>query len=194
MILRVGLMISSLADKRSTLRAVKILIIYYACIINIRYLWVPTTRFMKDVTIDYTLRATWQAVARMYNEEAKEFESTMAVGFTLLSIDPKTGTPSTALGPKMGMEATSLSRILKSMEEKGLILRKPNPKDGRGVLIHLTDFGLEKRNYSKEVVFRFNDKVKESVTEEKLNNFFEVMNTINSLIAEKKIHTKETTN
>lgn len=149
---------------------------------------------MKDVTIDYTLRATWQAVARMYNEEAKEFESTMAVGFTLLSIDPKTGTPSTALGPKMGMEATSLSRILKSMEEKKLILRKPNPKDGRGVLIHLTAFGLEKRNHSKEVVFRFNDTVKESVSEEKLNNFFEVMNTINSLIAEKKIHIKESTN
>jgi DNA-binding MarR family transcriptional regulator len=130
----------------------------------------------------------------MYNEEAKEFESTMAVGFTLLSIDPKTGTPSTALGPKMGMEATSLSRILKRMEEKGLILRKPNPKDGRGVLIHLTAFGLEKRNHSKEVVFRFNDTVKESVSEEKLENFFEVMNTINSLIAEKKIQIKATTN
>jgi len=64
---------------------------------------------MKDITIDYALRATWQAVARMYNEEAKHFDTTMAVGFTLLSIDPKTGTPSTALGPKMGMEATSLS-------------------------------------------------------------------------------------
>lgn len=149
---------------------------------------------MKDVTIDYVLRATWQAVARMYNEEAKEFDSTMAVGFTLISIDPKTGTPSTALGPKMGMEATSLSRILKSMEEKGLIERKPNPKDGRGVLIHLTDFGLEKRNYSKDVVIRFDDAVKESVSEEKLNHFFEVMNTINGLIAEKKIYTKETTN
>ena len=149
---------------------------------------------MKDVTIDYVLRATWQAVARMYNEEAKEFDSTMAVGFTLLSIDPKTGTPSTALGPKMGMEATSLSRILKSMEEKGLIVRKPNPNDGRGVLIHLTDFGLEKRNYSKDVVLRFDDAVKENVSEEKLKHFFEVMNTINSLIAEKKIYNKATTN
>ncbi len=158
------------------------------------YIWYPTTRFMKDVTIDYTLRSTWQAVARMYNEEAKEFDSTMAVGFTLLSIDPKTGTPSTALGPKMGMEATSLSRILKSMEEKGLIVRKPNPNDGRGVLIHLTDFGLEKRNYSKNVVLRFDDAVKENVSEEKLKHFFEVMNTINGLIAEKKIYTKETTN
>jgi DNA-binding MarR family transcriptional regulator len=148
---------------------------------------------MKDVTIDYILRSTWQAVARMYNEEAKEFDSTMAVGFTLISIDPKSGTPSTALGPKMGMEATSLSRILKSMEEKGLIERKPNPNDGRGVLIHLTDFGLEKRNFSREKVLRFDEVVKENLSEEKLEHFFEVMNTINSLISEKKIHTKVTT-
>jgi DNA-binding MarR family transcriptional regulator len=34
------------------------------------------------------------------------------------------------------MEATSL---LKSMEEKGLIIRKKNPDDGRGVLIYLTE-------------------------------------------------------
>ena len=143
-----------------------------------------------DITIDYMLRATWQSVARMYNEEAKQFNSTMAVGFTLLSIDPKTGTPSTALGPKMGMEATSLSRILRSMEEKGLIERRPNPDDGRGVLIHLTPFGLEKRKDSKDVVLRFNEVVKAELTEEQLNCFFEVMDTINKLIGEKKIYSK----
>ncbi|ADV47460.1 MarR family transcriptional regulator [Cellulophaga sp. E16_2] len=146
---------------------------------------------MKELTIDYALRATWQAVARMYNEEAKNFETTMAVGFTLLSIDPKTGTPSTALGPKMGMEATSLSRILKSMEEKGLIIRKPNPNDGRGVLIHLTPFGLEKRVDSKNVVLRFNEVVKDSVQEDQLNGFFKVMDTINKLVIDKKIYTKD---
>lgn len=147
---------------------------------------------MKDITIDYALRATWQSVARMYNEEAKHFGTTMAVGFTLLSIDPKTGTPSTALGPKMGMEATSLSRILKSMEEKGLIIRKPNPDDGRGVLIHLTPFGLEKRIDSKDVVLQFNDVVKQNVNEAQLKNFFEVMETINNLITEKKIYSRNT--
>ncbi len=149
---------------------------------------------MKELTIDYALRATWQAVARMYNEEAKSFESTMAVGFTLLSIDPRTGTPSTALGPKMGMEATSLSRILKSMEEKGLILRKPNPADGRGVLIHLTEFGLEKRKDSKDVVLRFNEVVKQHVSEDKLKGFFEVTETINKLIADKNIYIKDNSN
>ena len=127
----------------------------------------------------------------MYNEEAKHFDSTMAVGFTLLSIDPKTGTPSTALGPKMGMEATSLSRILKNMEEKGLIERRPNPEDGRGVLIHLTDFGLEKRKDSKDVVLRFNEAVRAEVTESELEGFFAVVQKINHLISEKKIYKKE---
>ncbi|PKA99942.1 DNA-binding MarR family transcriptional regulator [Flavobacteriaceae bacterium MAR_2009_75] len=146
---------------------------------------------MKEITIDYALRATWQAVARMYNEEAKKFGSTMAVGFTLLSIDPKTGTPSTSLGPKMGMEATSLSRILKRMEEQGLIERRPNPNDGRGVLIHLTDFGLEKRTDSKNVVLRFNETIRSKVSEENLEGFFIVMSSINEMISEKNIQTSD---
>lgn len=142
---------------------------------------------MKDKTIDYILRATWQAVARMYNEEASNYGATMATGFTLLSIDKDKGTPSTTLGPKMGMEATSLTRTLKSMEEKGLIVRKKNPFDGRGVLIYLTDFGKEKRELSKETVLKFNEAVKQNVSAEKLEHFMEVSEIINELIAEKKI-------
>jgi len=146
---------------------------------------------MKDKTIDYVLRTTWLAVNKMYNEEASKFESTMATGFTLLSIDPEEGTPSTSLGPKMGMEATSLSRILKSMETQGLIERKPNPNDGRGVLIHLTEFGREKREYSKDRVLTFNETVRKNVSEEKLNNFYEVAEIINELVSNKKIYNQK---
>jgi len=142
---------------------------------------------MKDKTIDYILRATWQAVSRMYNEEASKYGATMATGFALLSIDKDKGTPSTALGPKMGMEATSLTRTLKSMEEKGLIIRKKNPEDGRGVLIYLTDFGKEKRELSKNNVLKFNEKIRQNVTEEQLKNFMEVAETINELIQDKNI-------
>ena len=127
----------------------------------------------------------------MYNEEAGKKGSTMATGFALNSIDPEEGTPSTALGPKMGMEATSLSRTLKSMEEKGLIERKPNPLDGRGVLIHLTPFGKEMREFSKGVVLRFDEAVQEAVSEEELQTFKKVANTILELINSKKIYTTE---
>ena len=142
---------------------------------------------MKDKTIDYILRATWQAVSRMYNEEASKYGATMATGFALLSIDRDKGTPSTSLGPKMRMEATSLTRTLKSMEEKGLIIRKKNPEDGRGVLIYLTEFGKEKRELSKNTVLRFNESVKENISEEKLQHFIEVAETINDLIQDKSI-------
>lgn len=146
---------------------------------------------MKDKTIDYVLRTTWLAVNKMYNEEAAKFDTTMATGFALLSIDPENGTPSTSLGPKMGMEATSLSRTLKVMEDKGLIVRKPNPEDGRGVLIYLTDFGKEKRNYSKERVLIFNDTIKKNVTEEQLKHFYEVADVINNMISNKKIYNQK---
>ena len=142
---------------------------------------------MKDKTIDYVLRATWQAVARMYNEEASKYGATMATGFALLNIDKEKGTPSTTLGPKMGMEATSLTRTLKSMEEKGLIIRKKNPYDGRGVLIYLTEYGKEKRELSKNTVLKFNETVRQNVSAEKLQHFMEVSEIINQLITDKKI-------
>ena len=143
---------------------------------------------MKDKTIDYVLRTTWLAVSKMYNEEAQKFESTMATGLALLNIDQEKGTPSTALGPKMGMEATSLSRILKTMEKRGLIERRANPEDGRSVLIHLTEFGRKKRAYSKEKVLTFNETIRNNVSEEKLNHFYEVAELINDMIANKKIY------
>lgn len=141
----------------------------------------------KDITIDYALRATWQAVARLYNEEAKQYDLTMAIGFSLLSIDPKKGIPSTSLGPKMGMESTSLSRILKAMEDKGYIYRAPNPDDGRGVLIFLTPLGFKQREASKQVVLQFNKVVREHACEEDLGGFFRTIDVINQLINEKKI-------
>ncbi|WP_027124774.1 MarR family winged helix-turn-helix transcriptional regulator [Gelidibacter mesophilus] len=146
---------------------------------------------MKDKTIDYVLKTTWLAVTKMYNEEASKFDSTMATGFALLSIDPEKGTPSTSMGPKMGMEATSLSRTLKSMEARGLIERRPNPEDGRGVLIFLTDFGKEKRAYSREKVLIFNETIRKNVSEEQIKNFYEVAEKINNMISNKNIYNQK---
>lgn len=145
----------------------------------------------KEFSIDHQLRATWQTVAKMYNEQAENFDSTMAMAFVILNIDYENGTPSTALGPLMGMEATSLSRILKSMEEKGAIYREKNPKDGRGVLIKLTNLGKEKREEAKASVLRFNEVVRQNVTNEELNAFFKITKTINSLILSNKIFPKK---
>lgn len=128
---------------------------------------------MRKKTIDASLRTTWNAVSKMYNREASKFNSTMAMGFALLNIEPE-GITSSSLGPKLGMESTSLSRLLKSMEDKKLIERLPNPSDGRSVLIFLTTFGKEKRVDSRAVVLNFNNLIENKLSDVQLKHFFEV--------------------
>lgn len=149
------------------------------------YLWLHMD---KNKSIDHQLRATWQAVAKMYNEQAAKHDSTMATAFVLLNIDFEKGTPSTALGPLMGMEPTSLSRLLKTMEDKGVVCREKSPTDGRSVIIKLTDYGKEMRQISKGHVYQFNNEVRKHITEEELNLFFKVTTTINKLITEKTVY------
>lgn len=143
---------------------------------------------MKEKTIDYLLRSTWMHVYKMYTEEANKKNSTMATGFALISLDAHKGTPSTLLGPKMGIEATSVSRTLKSMEKRGLIERRPNPDDGRSVLIYLTPYGREMREYSKSVVHAFDKAVRDNIPKEDLETFVKVANSIIELINENKIY------
>jgi len=142
---------------------------------------------MSKRTIEQEIRYTWLLISKMYNEEAEKFGGSMTVGFALLSLNPKEPIPSTSLGPKMGMESTSLSRTLKFMEEESLIERLPNPDDGRGILIKLTKRGIDYRNYAKDQVMKFNKTIIVDLGEEAINNFFHVINQINKLIKNKKI-------
>lgn len=131
----------------------------------------------KENYIDFYLRHAWHRISRMYNQKAKEYGSTMSVGFILLIVD-KEGTPSTQLGPRMGMEPTSLSRTLKSMETKGYIYREIDPKDKRRVLIYLTEEGLRLRKEAKKVVVGFNEKLLTAIPVAKLTAFFDVMHMV----------------
>lgn len=124
--------------------------------------------------VDFHLRHAWHKVSRMYNQKAKANGLTMSIGFILLIVD-REGTPSTQLGPRMGMEPTSLSRTLKTMETKGYIYREIDKEDKRKVLIFLTPQGVELRKEVRTKVVHFNEKLLKSIPDKKLQAFFEVM-------------------
>jgi len=73
------------------------------------------------------------------------------------------------------------------MELEGLIQRKPNPDDGRGVLVYLTKFGLDSREKARNRVLKFNDTIAKNISKEKINIFYEVTELINNLIDNKQI-------
>lgn len=119
----------------------------------------------------------------MYNQRAAEHDLTMSIGFILMSVD-KEGTPSTQLGPRMGMEPTSLSRTIKTMEERGLIRREEDLVDKRKVLIFLTPDGVEMRKMVRNFVVGFNERIYAKIPKSKLQAFFEVAAQVDELIEE----------
>ncbi len=139
-----------------------------------------------EETIDHPIRWAWHRIARRYNAEAAKHGGTMSIGYVLLSIDPE-GTPSTKLGPKMGMEPRSLVRTLQAMEDEGLVRRVADKGDKRIVRIHLTAKGKQKRDVSKETVIRFNTAVRENISPAQLATFHSVMGKINQLLEQDEL-------
>jgi DNA-binding MarR family transcriptional regulator len=132
----------------------------------------------KVENVDLILKSTWLAVSKMYSEMAQDHDATAVQALTLLKIDPKEGTRSTNLGPKMAIEPTSLTRIIKLLEDNGYIYKEKTTNDKREVIIKLTEKGLNSRNLSKEAVVTFNKKVAEKIPAEKLEIFKNVLNDI----------------
>jgi DNA-binding MarR family transcriptional regulator len=137
---------------------------YYACIVFFIFVKRFKIQIMekksteKVESVDLMLKSAWLAVSKMYSDQASLYNSTAVQALTLLKIDPKEGTRSTNLGPKMAIEPTSLTRIIKLLEDNGYIYKEKTTTDKREVIIKLTDKGLNSRNLSKEVVLNFNKK------------------------------------
>jgi DNA-binding MarR family transcriptional regulator len=114
---------------------------------------------------------------------AAEQDLTMSMGFILLAIG-KEGILSTQLGPKMGMEPTSLSRTLKLIEERGLIYRVVDEIDKRKVHLYLTEEGIVKRKIIRNFVVGFNERIFTEISPRKMKTFYEVAEKVDAMIEE----------
>lgn len=128
-------------------------------------------------TVDYHIKSTWHALTRMYNNIASKYDLSQTIGYVLINIE-KEGTPATKIAPLMGMEPTSLSRLLKSMETRGLIYRKGDDEDKRVVRIFLTEEGVKKRNLAKETVLSFNEKLMKEISQDELKQLIKILGII----------------
>ncbi len=146
----------------------------------------------REETIDYHIKSAWHAISRMYNQKAASEGFTTAIGFVLININSKEGTPATKIAPLIGLETRSLTRMLKTMEEKGLIYKKPDLVDKRSVRIYLTDEGKRKKETSVTTIREFNEQVRQQVSEEELDAFFRMFEKIQSVIDQIQTEVPET--
>lgn len=126
-----------------------------------------------EETVDYHLRSTLFAMRRMYNVLAIENNITQGIGYALINIG-KDGIPATKIAPMMGMTSSSLSRLLKKMEDDGLIYRKSDNGDKRIVKIFVTEKGFELRQEVRQAVVSFNKKVLSQISKDEMKAFQKV--------------------
>jgi MarR family transcriptional regulator, organic hydroperoxide resistance regulator len=142
----------------------------------------------KKETTCSRIKQSWLAISRMYNNEAVKHELTTTTGFILLNIDSNSGTPSTQIGPLLGMEATSLTRTMNQLEERGIIKRKKDKIDARVVRMMLTEKGKKKKEVSKKTVKDFNKIIGEKYSASELEKFHSMLEDITAIAIETKFN------
>lgn len=132
-------------------------------------------------SIEFHIRTTSLALSRMYNAIASDYGIMQTIGYILTFVE-KEGTPSTKIATQLGMKKSSLTRILKKMEDDGCIYRVTNDIDKRIVKIFLTPKGVERRRIAKKTVVDFNEKLNSLLEEEDLERFAKVTDIIKDLV------------
>ena len=136
-------------------------------------------------TIDSKLKTAWQVVSRMYNAEAVMHDGTIAMAHFLLNVDSNEGSYASDIAPQLGMESTSLSRIILSLEEKKMIQRIPDKTDKRKIKIRLTAKGKTQKELAKNIVRNFNHLVEVKIGKSRIADFFKTIDEIIALAEER---------
>lgn len=135
-------------------------------------------------TVDSKLKNSWQIISRMYNAEAMTYGSSISIGYFLLNIDSKEGSFASDIAPKLGMETTSLSRIIKTLENEKLITKKVDKLDKRKVKLLLTPKGKEAKELSKNSVRKFNSLVHNKISKDRMDVFTKTIDEISQIAEE----------
>jgi MarR family transcriptional regulator, organic hydroperoxide resistance regulator len=136
-------------------------------------------------TIDSKIKTSWQIISRMYNAEAAQYGGSIAIGHFLLNIDSEDGAYASEIAPMLGMESTSLSRIIKTLENEKMIIKKIDKTDKRKVKLILTQKGKENKELAKNIVRNFNFEIEKRIGKKKVEELFKTMTEISQLAEER---------
>lgn len=86
----------------------------------------------------FLVRRLHQIHVAMFFEECKAQSITPVQNAILTSLSVRPGLDQTSLGQEVGLDRTTTADVLKRMEERGLVERRPHPTDRRARQVHLT--------------------------------------------------------
>ena len=99
----------------------------------------------------FPLYAASRAVIRQYHPYLSALDLTYTQYIALMVLWQEDGSSVKALSEKLFLDSGTLTPLLKSMEQKGLVTRRRSEKDERSVTVRLTEAGWALRDKAQEV-------------------------------------------
>ncbi len=125
------------------------------------------------------LKNTWQKLSRYYNQLLSKYDLTVQKALLLLEIPPGSGKNPRFLAKSLDLENSSMTGLLDRLEKQGLVERQRDPSDRRGILIFLTQKGIEARQTIHALVEELDNRLQSALSAEEIKIFRKVIATIN---------------
>lgn len=88
--------------------------------------------------VQQLLLAQFDRICKPYGVTFARYEALVLLSFS------RTGAlPMAKIGERLMVHPTSVTNTIQRLEAAGFVTREPNPRDGRGTLARITDFGVE---------------------------------------------------
>lgn len=129
------------------------------------------------------IKNIWQKLSRYYNQQLAKYDLTVPKALLLLEISPESGENPKSLASVLDLDSSSVTGLLDRLEKKGLIERRRDPEDRRGILIYLTPSGVSARETIKSLVEALDRKLQEALTADEIRIFRRVILTISKQIS-----------
>jgi DNA-binding MarR family transcriptional regulator len=124
------------------------------------------------------VKNTWQKISRYYNRRLAAYGLSVPKALLLLELSHSSGMNPGFLSKHLDLDSSSMTGLLSRMEKIGLIERRADPKDRRGVQVFLTDKGLELQKNIYSLVGELDKRIGQRIPRKESAAFRRVMTLI----------------
>lgn len=112
------------------------------------------------------VKNTWQKISRYYNKRLSAFGLSVPQALLLLELSPTVGVHPRFLSDHLNLDSSSMTGLLSRMERTGLLERRADPEDRRGVQVFITEKGLELQRTIHTLVGELDERVQKRIPPE----------------------------
>ena len=120
-------------------------------------------------------------IDQVFRNKVGQLGLTVIEWYVLRALYERDGQQASQLASEVGRAATSFTPNLDKLQDKGYIMRLPDPNDRRAVLIHLTDKALDEKRDILQLADNLDTQLESRFSEDELECFHHMMTVLQSV-------------